>query len=105
MRTTRADRRALAKLTATVGEPGLAVVSQRPGLLADVDQHAAGIRETLDGDLRPMTKRILIHYAEGIRDAAARNGWRAPSVIDWSRPDWVLTRLLAVCLLLAKATD
>ena len=49
---------------------------------------------------RPRTAVILAAYAEGVRDAAFKHGWRPPAgPIDWSDNDWVLTRLLAVCSL------
>jgi Family of unknown function (DUF6401) len=90
----------LDELTASVGSTGLEAADQCPGLLASVDQHAAGIRASLSADVRPLTAVILAAYAEGVRDAAFKHGWRPPiGPIDWSRPDWVLHRLLAVCLL------
>ncbi|GAA4168596.1 hypothetical protein GCM10022251_59720 [Phytohabitans flavus] len=83
------------------GAAGLEAAARHPGLLATLDQHAAAIRDSLLGDLRPLTPVHLAGYAEGVRDAAAEHGWRLPAGrIDWSaRPDWVLTRLLAVCYL------
>ena len=49
-----------------------------PGLMAIVDQHAAGIRDSLSADVRPLTAVILAAYAEGVRDAAFKHGWRPP---------------------------
>ena len=84
----------------SVGVVGLEATSQSPGLLATVDQHIAGIRDSLSSDARPLTAVILAAYAEGVRDAAFKHGWRPPAgPIDWSANDWVLTRLLAVCSL------
>jgi hypothetical protein len=84
----------------SVGDTGLEAVTQSPGLLATVDQHVAGIRDSLSSDVRPLTAVILAAYAEGVRDAAFKHGWRPPAgPIDWSANDWVLTRLLAVCSL------
>jgi hypothetical protein len=88
----------LDELTATVGVSGLDAATRVPGLLAAVDQHAAGIRDSLSSDARPMTAVILAAYAEGVRDAAFKHGWEPPAgSIDWERHDWVLYRLLAVC--------
>lgn len=82
----------------SVGSAGLEAVARRPGLLAVVDQHAAAVRDSLFGDLRPLTAVTLAGYAEGVRDAAVERGWRPPPhPVDWSAADWVLTRLLAVC--------
>jgi hypothetical protein len=97
---TRSAHALLGGLSASVGRSGFDAAGRRPGLLASVDQHAAGIRESLSADVRPLTAVVLAAYAEGIRDAAVKHGWRAPEgPIDWMRPDWVLHRLLAVCSL------
>ncbi|MCO1599278.1 DUF6401 family natural product biosynthesis protein [Micromonospora sp. RHAY321] len=95
----------LAALTVSVGTVGLAAAAARPGLLALVDQHAAAVRDSLDGDRRPLTAATLAGYAEGVRAAALEHGWAPPSgPVDWSEPDWLLTRLLAVCAL-ARSLD
>ena len=84
----------------SVGDAGFAAATQSPGLLATIDQHAAGIRDSLSSDVRPLTAVILAAYAEGVRDAAFKHGWRPPAgPIDWTGNDWVLNRLLAVCSL------
>jgi len=85
-------------LMASIGYSGLSTARRLPGLLASVDQHAAAIRESLTEE-RPLSAVALAAYAAGVRDAAFRHGWRAPAVIDWSADDWVLHRLLGVCLL------
>jgi Family of unknown function (DUF6401) len=90
----------LDELTASVGVTGLAAAAGSPALLAIVDQHAAGIRDSLSTDARPMSAIVLAAYAEGVRDAAFKHGWEPPAgPIDWAKQDWVLFRLLAVCLL------
>ncbi|GAB3061319.1 DUF6401 family natural product biosynthesis protein [Micromonospora schwarzwaldensis] len=100
-----AARSTLTTLTAAVGTAGLAAARLNPGLLAEVDQHAAGVRDSLHGDRRPLTVAALAGYAEGLRAAASEQGWTPPvGPVDWSAPGWLLTRLLAVCLL-ARALD
>ena len=90
----------LAELHDTVGVSGLDAADAEPGLMAIVDQHAAGIRDSLSADVRPLTAVLLAAYAEGVRDAAFTHGWRPPvGMIDWSENDWVMRRLLAVCAL------
>jgi hypothetical protein len=90
----------LDELMATVGESGLPAAAGSPALLSVVDQHAAGIRDSLSADVRPLTAVILAAYAEGVRDAAFKHGWRPPAgPIVWNEKDWVMTRLLAVCQL------
>ena len=96
----RSAHASLAELTAAVGVSGLAAAAENPGLMSVIDQHAAGVRDSLNADTRPLTPILLAAYAEGVRDAAFQHGWAAPSGdIDWSENDWVLRRLLAVCSL------
>ncbi|MBB2942855.1 hypothetical protein FB565_002568 [Actinoplanes lutulentus] len=96
----RSAHASLADLTATVGVSGLAAAQQNPGFMSVIDQHAAGVRDSLNADTRPLTAILLAAYAEGVRDAALQHGWQAPEgEIDWSGDDWVLRRLLAVCSL------
>ncbi|WP_412736239.1 DUF6401 family natural product biosynthesis protein [Krasilnikovia sp. MM14-A1259] len=97
---TRSAHACLDALAATVGVSGHAAAAESPGLLAAVDQHSAGIRQSLSADSRPLTPVILAAYAEGVREAAYKHGWQAPADgIDWTVQDWVLVRLLAVCTL------
>jgi hypothetical protein len=96
----RSAHASLADLTAAVGVSGLAAAEGNPGLLSVIDQHAAGVRDSLNADDRPLSAILLAAYAEGVRDAAFQHGWTAPEgQIDWTRDDWVLRRLLAVCSL------
>jgi len=88
----------LDELHASVGVEGLAAADANPGLMAIVDQHAAGVRDSLSADVRPLTPVLLAAYAEGVRDAAFTHGWQPPTgPFDWSENDWVMRRLLAVC--------
>ncbi|HET6479825.1 MAG TPA: DUF6401 family natural product biosynthesis protein [Actinoplanes sp.] len=96
----RSAHASLADLHDTIGFSGLDAADANPGLMALVDQHAAGIRDSLSSDARPLTPVLLAAYAEGVRDAAFTHGWRPPvDTINWAANDWVLRRLLAVCLL------
>ncbi|TDB70438.1 DUF6401 family natural product biosynthesis protein [Micromonospora sp. KC723] len=98
-------RSTLALLAASVGAGGLAAAAGSPGLLALVDQHAAAVRDSLDGDRRPLTPAALAGYAEGVRAAALEHGLVPPAgPVDWSAPDWLPVRLLAVCAL-ARTLD
>lgn len=95
---TRSAQSTLTGLMTSIGDTGLPAAALLPGLLAAVDQHAAGIRDSLTADERPVTVVVLAAYAEGVRDAAFKHGWQAPQgPIDWAEDDWVLRRLLAVC--------
>lgn len=94
----RSAHASLTELHDTVGVSGLDAADANPGLMAIVDQHVAGIRDSLSSDVRPLTAVLLAAYAEGVRDAAFTHGWRPPvDTIDWAANDWVLRRLLAVC--------
>jgi hypothetical protein len=93
----------IADLMARLGEAGLAAAAALPGVLAELDQHAAAVLDALcsDGrpDGRPPAPFALAGYAEGVRDAAIARGWSAPdgSLLDWTRADWAVLRLVAVC--------
>lgn len=101
---TRSARAVLAELMTTVGSAGLPAAARSPGLLAAVDQHAAAVRDALPVGRRGISAVVLAGYAEGVRDAAVEHGWQPPAApIDWAAPDWVLTRLLAVCALARTA--
>jgi hypothetical protein len=93
----------LSELHTMLGAAGLPAAAALPGLLAEVDQHCAAIRDRLLLDLRPSNPVTLARYAAGVRDAATESGWRPPTgpQQDWSRADWVTIRLLAVCQLAA----
>ncbi|MEU5564108.1 DUF6401 family natural product biosynthesis protein [Micromonospora musae] len=97
-------RSVLAALADVVGD-GLAVSTERPGLHALLDQHAAAVRDGLGVDLRPLNVAVLAGYLEGLLTAASERGWQ-PVVgpIDWSDPDWLRIRLLAVHTL-ARSLD
>jgi hypothetical protein len=106
--TTRGQRRparaALAEVLSSFGAAGLAEAARRPALLADIDQHAAAVRDALDPTPSgsPVAPRsdLLAAYAEGVRATAVEYGWRPPSgPVDWSEPGWVVLRLVGVCAL------
>jgi hypothetical protein len=102
----RSAHASLDELTVSVGAHGLQAAAASPGLTSAVDQHAAGVRDSLSADTRPMNAIILAAYGEGVRDAALKHGWVPPhGEIDWTRNDWVLVRLLAVCRLAQALPD
>jgi len=95
---------ALAQWWNRLGEHGTAALRVLPGLMAEVDQHIAEVREQLTGrrgGLQPIT---LAAYADGVADVAARRGWspQHTSPESWARAPWPSVRLLAVCLLAAE---
>ncbi|MBB5786489.1 DUF6401 family natural product biosynthesis protein [Jiangella mangrovi] len=93
--TTRA-RQELASLTARIG---METMSQwAPGLLAEVDQHAAAVRDILVLGNAGLGPAELADYARGIEDVArdhGRDNVRRPG----GGHDWVWLRLAGVCML------
>jgi hypothetical protein len=94
-----ASRELLRDLMAVLGSDGIAASERLPGLLAEVDQHAAEVRDALgDGHFAPSTV-ALAGYAEGLIHAAEEAGWDLPATIDWAYADWRAVRLLGICVL------
>jgi Family of unknown function (DUF6401) len=100
-----AARAALVDLADRIGTPGLAAAATSPGLLAELDQHVAALRDLLGEPGRAPSPISLACYADGLRDMAGDLGWRLPSPerVDWPRAPWLLVRLVAVCQLAALA--
>lgn len=93
-------------MMARVGVDGLAAALAHPGLLAQVDQHAAAVRAALRQAQRPVDAAGLAGYARSIVAAAQRMGRPVPaagaayvSADAWTRAEWHLMRLLGVCLI------
>lgn len=98
---------ALDQLRARIATSGMDAVRSRPALLAEVDQHAAAVREALTEAAGRISTVGLAAYADGVVDAAGGNGWQLPPDPDgpeWSAPSWPLLRLLAVCVVAESVT-
>lgn len=100
----------LDELMARVGVDGLAAALGDPGLLAQVDQHAAAVREALRGAGRVADAVGLVAYGRSVVAAAERMGRPVPeagaayvSGPAWLRAEWHLMRLVAVCLIAETA--
>lgn len=94
----------LDEMMARVGVDGLAAALADPGLLAQVDQHAAAVRDALAGAGRELDAAGLAAYTRSILAAAKRMGRVVPepgeahvSGAEWHRAEWHLLRLVAVC--------
>jgi hypothetical protein len=99
-------RRMLAHLDTRIGGPGMAAAASRPGLAAAVDQHAAAIRDILTAGIDGATSLGIIPlagYARGLLDHARSQG--RPVGAGWTSPDWLTTRLLAVCDLARRLSE
>ncbi|SDT62789.1 hypothetical protein SAMN04515669_5234 [Jiangella sp. DSM 45060] len=64
-----------------------------PGRLAEIDQHAAAVRDILVLDGHGLGSIALADYARGVEDVAREGGWHPGD------DDWVSLRLAGVCLL------
>jgi hypothetical protein len=105
------DRALLDEMMARVGVDGLAAALADASLLAQVDQHAAAVRDALMEADREVDAEGLAAYAKSIVAAAARMGRPVPlpgeaclSGSAWLSAEWHLMRLVAVCLI-AEAAD
>ncbi|MDP9818128.1 DUF6401 family natural product biosynthesis protein [Spirilliplanes yamanashiensis] len=96
---------ALGQWRARLGATGMAALKAVPGLLAEVDQHAAHVRDALADGAGRVRRVLLAAYADGVADRAAAAGWSADEVVagDWRRASWPSVRLLAVCVLAESA--
>ena len=103
-------RALLDEMMARVGVDGLAAALGDAGLLAQVDQHAAAVRDALRDAGRAVDAAGLAAYATSIVAAAVRMGRPVPepghayvSGIAWLSAEWHLMRLVAVCMIAESA--
>ena len=99
-------RALLDEMMARVGVDGLAAALGDTGLLAQVDQHAAAVRDALHSAGREIDAEGLASYARSIVAAAHRMGRPVPepgqayvSGTAWLAAEWHLMRLVAVCMI------
>jgi hypothetical protein len=100
----------LDEMMARVGVDGLAAALGDAGLLAQVDQHAAAVRDALRHAGREVDAAGLAAYARSIVAAARRMGRPVPepghayvSGTAWLAAEWHLMRLVAVCMIAESA--
>jgi hypothetical protein len=102
-------RTLLDEMMARVGVDGLVAAHADAGLLAQVDQHAAAVREALHHAGRQVDADGLAGYAKSIAAAAVRisrplpEPGRGPTGTAWLTAEWHLMRLVAVCLIAESA--
>ncbi|AGZ43662.1 DUF6401 family natural product biosynthesis protein [Actinoplanes friuliensis] len=103
-------RALLDEMMARVGVDGLAAALGDTGLLAQVDQHAAAVRDALMHAGREVDAEGLAAYAKSIAAAAERMGRPVPqpghaylSGPAWLAAEWHLMRLVAVCMIAESA--
>jgi hypothetical protein len=100
-----AARFALDRWVEDVGVEGFRAMRSRPGLLAQVDQHAAEVRDTVADRRGRVSDVALAAYADGVSDTAARRGWTPARPEQWSTASWATLRLLAVCVLATRGQE
>ncbi|MFF5233632.1 DUF6401 family natural product biosynthesis protein [Dactylosporangium sp. NPDC000521] len=95
----------LDRLHRRIGAAGLAAAAAIPGLSAQVDQHAAEVRDLLGIRGRRPTLAALASYADGLLDGAIDRGWQPPQhdLAGWVDADGVTVRLVALCDLACSA--
>ena len=100
----------LDEMMARVGVDGLAAALGDAGLLAQIDQHAAAVRDALRDAGRAVDAEGLAAYAKSILAAAVRMGRPVPepghayvSGTAWLAAEWHLMRLVAVCMIAESA--
>ena len=103
-------RALLDEMMARVGVDGLAAALGDAGLLAQVDQHAAAVRDALHHAGREVDAEGLASYAKSIAAAAVRMSRPLPEPghapltgTAWLAAEWHLLRLVAVCLIAESA--
>jgi len=103
-------RALLDEMMARVGVDGLVAAHADAGLLAQIDQHAAAVRDALAHAGRAVDAEGLASYAKSIAAAAQRVGRPVPepghaylSGTAWLAAEWHLLRLVAVCLIAESA--
>lgn len=91
------------KLNTMYGIPAALAAAENPGLCAELDQHAAAVRDILafgvgESTGIPLTV-LLAGYARGLLDQVAEfaGGLRVGAPSSWLEADWLQLRLAAVC--------
>ncbi|MBL1075975.1 hypothetical protein JK358_16375 [Nocardia sp. 2] len=97
-------RKTLTRLNRTHGAPARLAAEEFPALSAEIDQHAAAVRDILDAGVRNSamvpTSVLLAGYARGVLEDLHDLDIPLPAEPDdWRYADWIHLRLAAVCAL------
>lgn len=96
-------RRHLRQLNTIYGAPAAAAAAVQPGLSAQLDQHAAAVRDILtfgvEESARIPITILLAGYVRGLLDQVAEHAsdLEAAAPHAWHEADWLQLRLAAVC--------
>ena len=82
-----------------LGQTGLNASTLLPALAAQVDQHAAAVRDALGDPEAGPSPVSLAAYATGLRDALIESNWQLAPLdeMDWDLAEWPAVRLVAIC--------
>ncbi|GAA3206914.1 DUF6401 family natural product biosynthesis protein [Actinocorallia longicatena] len=58
-------------------------LSLSPGLTAAADQHAAAVRDIIQGSGLPLTEKTLRDYRHGFLEVCMEKGWWPGQEFDW----------------------
>jgi hypothetical protein len=82
-----------------IGEAGVAKMAADSGLAAEVEQHAAAVRDVITGSGGELDEASLLDYLYGFADTALEQGWWPDEEYDWQ-----FIRVIAVCSLVRRAS-
>ncbi|MUL39842.1 hypothetical protein FZ103_01380 [Streptomonospora sp. PA3] len=85
----------LARLSREFGLLGPLGDSIEPWMTAELDQHAAAVRDSIAADGGSITRLSLSRYLDGFMDGCRERGWHS----SCDGYDWETLRVLAVCRL------
>ncbi|WP_067965670.1 DUF6401 family natural product biosynthesis protein [Nocardiopsis trehalosi] len=85
----------LARLSREFGLLGPLSAAPEPWLTAELDQHAAAVRDSIAAGGARVSHRSLTRYLHGFMDGCRERGWDSGS----DGYDWETLRVLAVCRL------
>lgn len=85
----------LTRLSRDFHQFGLLDTAPPPWMTAQIDQHAAAVRTSIQRDGVRLSRRSLAHYVRGFLDGTLERGWAS----DDTEYDWETLRLMAVCWL------
>ncbi|MFC3997195.1 DUF6401 family natural product biosynthesis protein [Nocardiopsis sediminis] len=85
----------LARLSREFGMFGPLHDSPDPWLTAQLDQHAAAVRDSISAEGARVSHRSLARYLHGFMDGCRERGWHSGS----DGYDWETLRVLSICRL------
>ncbi|WP_278261247.1 DUF6401 family natural product biosynthesis protein [Nocardia sp. AG03] len=91
-------RRHLQQLNTEFGAPAVAAAVEVPGLTAELDQHAAAVRDILEfGVVDSERIPVNILLAGYVRGLIEHTEYPVFPPLDWQTADWLSLRIAAVC--------